>query len=154
MNNNTNASRESYRQMKDRHQAEINALPIAFAFSRDQYARQLDSWGITEAEAEAGAIVSIGGGFIRASDRDLVTSAFNRIAEEKAAAIAADHDGTGFIYQMFFDELNNHEYIYTRDIDETLDALNITNNDLAENKALLSGLNLAVKKICTSTGDI
>lgn len=154
MKTNINASRESYRQMKDRHQAEINALPIAFAFSRDQYARQLATWGITEAEAKAGAIVPIGGGFIRASDRELVTSTFNRIAEEKAAAIAADHDGTGFIYQMFFDELNNHEYIYTRDIDETLEALNITNNDLAENKALLNGLNLAVKKICTSAGDI
>lgn len=139
---------ETYKQMKDRHQSEVNALPLAFAFSRDRYREKLAEWGITEEEAEAGAVVGIGnGGFIRASDRDLVISTFERIADEEAAAIAADQDGTGYIYQMFLYELNNHEYSYTGDIDETLDALHISNKDLAENPALLNGLNLALKAI-------
>ena len=148
MKNNTNASRETYRQMKDRHQAEANALPLAFAFSRDQYARQLASWGITEAEANNGAILGIGGGgFIRSSDRDLVTSTFNRIAEEEAAAIAADLTGDGYIYEMFFYELNNHEFSYTGDIDETLAALRLTTDDINSNEALQHGLKRAVKEI-------
>ena len=139
---------ETYKEMKDRHQAEVNALPLAFAFSEKQYRDKLAEWQITPEEAKAGAIIGIGnGGFIRASDRDLVISTFERIADEEAAAIAADQDGAGYIYQMFLYELNNHEYSYTGDIDETLDALHISNKDLAENPALLNGLNLALKAI-------
>ena len=139
---------ETYKEMKQRHQNEVNALPLAFAFSHDRYLERLAAWNITEEEAKAGAIVGIGnGGFIRASDRDLVISTFERIADEEAAAIAADQDGTGYIYQMFLYELNNHEYSYTGDIDDTLDALHISNKDLAENPALLAGLNAAIKTI-------
>lgn len=139
---------ETYTEMKERHQSEVNALPLAFAFSHDRYLERLAAWNITEEEAKAGAIVGIGnGGFIRASDRDLVISTFERIADEEAAAIAADQDGTGYIYQMFLYELQNHEYSYTGDIDDTLDALNISNKDLAENPALLAGLNAAIKTI-------
>ena len=140
--------RETYKAMKDRHQAEVNALPLAFAFSKDRYIEKLAEWNITEAEAEAGAILSIGaGGFIRATDEELVKSTFERIHDETEAAIAADTTGDGFIYEMFLYELNNHEYSYTGDVDETLDALNITWEEMADNRALLNGLNKALKEI-------
>ena len=139
---------ETYKQMKDRHQAEVNALPLAFAFSRDQYRERLAKWSITEEEAEAGAIVGIGGGgFIRSSDRDLVIGTFERIHDEEQAAIKADQDGTGYIYEMFLTELANHEYSYTGDIMETLEALNITADDLENSEALRNGLKKAVKEI-------
>lgn len=139
---------ETYKAMKDRHQAEINALPLAFAFSEKQYAEKLAEWNITTEEAKAGAIVGIGGGgFIRSSDKELVVGTFKRIADEEAAAIEADQDGTGFIYEMFLYELNNHEYSYTGDVDETLEALNIKWEDMADNEALLNGLNKALKEI-------
>ena len=32
---------ETYKEMKDRHQAEVNALPLAFAFSDRQYKEKL-----------------------------------------------------------------------------------------------------------------
>lgn len=142
-------TRETYLEMKERHQAEVNALPIGFAFSEEQYTRQLETWGITKEEADAGAIVGIGGGFIRSSDRDLVLGTLQRIHEESNAAILSDPDGSGYIYEMFFYELANHEFAYTRDISETLEDLGISNKDLAENKALLDGLNLAVKALTT-----
>ncbi len=64
---------ETYKEMKERHQAEVNALPLAFAFSERQYNEKLAEWNITPEEAKAGAIVAIGnGGFIRSSDRELV----------------------------------------------------------------------------------
>ena len=139
---------ETYKAMKDRHQREVNALPLAFAFSERQYNEKLAAWNITPEEAKAGAIVGIGGGgFIRSSDREKVIATFERIAEEEAAAIAADQDGTGYIYEMFLYELNNHEYSYTGDVDETLTALGITWEDMAENEALLNGLNKALKTI-------
>lgn len=139
---------ETYKQMKDRHQAEVNALPLAFAFSRDRYREKLAEWGITEEEAEAGAVVGIGGGgFIRSSDRELVVNTFKRIQEETAAAIEADTTGTGFIYQMFVYELNNHEFSYTQDTDDTLTALGFTEADINDNPALKAGLIAAIDKI-------
>ncbi len=139
---------ETYKEMKDRHQAEVNALPLAFAFSRDQYREKLAAWNITEEEAKAGAIVGIGnGGFIRSSDKDLVIGTLERIHDEEQAAIAADTTGDGYIYEMFLYELNNHEYSYTGDVDETLNALGISWEEMADKPALLNGLNKALKTI-------
>lgn len=139
---------ETYKQMKDRHQSEVNALPLAFAFSHDRYLERLAEWNITEEEANNGAIIGIGGGgFIRSSDRDLVISTFERIRAEEEAAIAADTTGDGYIYQMFLYELNNHEFSYTQDVDDTLTALGISEEDLTANEALLHGLNNAIKTI-------
>ena len=139
---------ETYKQMKDRHQSEVNALPLAFAFSHDRYLERLAEWNITEEEANNGAIIGIGGGgFIRSSDRDLVIGTFERIHDETEAAIAADTTGDGFIYQMFLYELNNHEYSYTGDVDETLNALGLTWEEMGDKPALLNGLNKALKTI-------
>lgn len=139
---------ETYKEMKDRHQAEVNALPLAFAFSRDQYHKKLKEWNISEEEARAGAIVGIGGGgFVRAEDHNKVLATFRRIEDERRAAIEADHDGTGFIYEMFLYELANHEYGYTGDVSETLDALNITEADLNSSEAMQTGLKRAAEKI-------
>ena len=139
---------ETYTQMKDRHQGEVNALPLAFAFSRDQYRRKLAEWNITEEAARSGAIVGIGhGGFVRAEDHNKVIETFRRIREETDAAIAADQSGDGFIYQMFLYELNNHEFSYTQDIDETLDALGLTTADIKESDALRHGLYKAIQEI-------
>lgn len=139
---------ETYKQMKDRHQSEVNALPLAFAFSHDRYLERLAAWNITEEEANNGAIVGIGGGgFIRSSDRDLVISTFERIRAEEEAAIAADTTGDGFIYQMFLYELNNHEFSYTQDVDDTLTALGFTEADINDNPALKAGLIAAIDKI-------
>ena len=140
--------RETYKAMKERHQSEINALPVVFTFSRDQYRETLAAWKITEEEAKAGAILEIGdGGIIRASDKDLVIKTLKRIADEKAAAIAADKDGTGYIYEMFLYELQNHEFSYTQEIDDTLTALEISEEDINSNKALKAGLMAAIDKI-------
>ena len=125
---------ETYKEMTDRHRAEINALPLAFAFSGEQLQEVLKAWNITEKEAIAGAITPIGhGSYIRTTDKDLVNDTFKRIREERQAAIEADTTGAGFIYQMFRTELNNHEFSYTADINS--------------NPALKAGLIAAIDKI-------
>ena len=139
---------ETYKQMKDRHQNEVNALPLKFAFTNERFAEILAAWNITEEDAKAGAVLSIGnGGFIRAADRELVINTFSRIHEEEQAAINNDSTGDGFIYQMFRYELLNHEFGYTQDATETLFALGITYDDLEGNEALKHGFNKAVKSI-------
>ena len=138
---------ETYKQMKDRHQAEVNALPLGFAFSDKQFKEKLAAWNITEEEAKQGAVIAIGGGFIRSCDKDLVIDTFARIADEEQAAINADLTGDGYIYQMFRYELTNHEFSYTQDVTETLDALNISEEEIEANAALKHGLVKAIKEI-------
>jgi hypothetical protein len=46
---------------------------------------------------------------------------------------------------MFVYELGNHEYSYTGDIDETLDALGFTIEDIKNDERLEKGLLLAMK---------
>lgn len=58
-----------------------------------------------------------------------------------------DKTGDGFIYQMFLCELSNHEYNYTEDVEETLDALGYTWEQIMADKRLLHGLKMAQKKI-------
>ena len=147
---------EHYNDMRARHQAEVNALPLKFAFGRDQFKRMLEEWNITEEEARNGAIYSLSGsgGYYLASDSDLIRDTFKRISKEEKAAIAEDLTGEGYIYEMFYYELNNHEFSYTGDISETLDALGLTAEEVNSNKALQNGLKKAIKSIYSSDEDL
>ena len=60
-------------------------------------------------------------------------------------AIAADPDGSGFIRDMFSAELANHEYSYTGDLTDTLDAVGLSVDQIKADPALLNGLQLALK---------
>lgn len=140
---------ETYRQMKDRHQAEVNAFPLGAAFTENQLREQLQKLGL-DPETGAAECVDIGAGcFIRKSDEPAFWEMMKRHQNERAAAIQADKDGAGFIYQMFRHELSNHEYSYTGDLAETLDALGFTVEEINASPALLNGLHLAAKACMT-----
>lgn len=49
-----------------------------------------------------------------------------------------------YIYDMFFNELGNHEYNYTRDVSVTLAAVGLSMEDINKDKKLLYGLNKAI----------
>ena len=74
-------------------------------------------------------------------------SAFSRHEEERRAAIAEDKTGEGFIYQMFLAELADHEYGYTGDAEDTLEALGYTWEQVTADKRLLRGLEMAQKRL-------
>ena len=139
--------KESYKEFKERSQKEFNKLPLHFAFSEDQYKQKLAELGLTEEEAKEQLLTIPGGGFIKASDAELVTSAFNKYWYGMKEAIKEDLTGNGFIYQMFLYELQNHEFIITQDPEETLLTLGITEEQLNENPALKNGLEAAIKTI-------
>ena len=71
---------------------------------------------------------------------------FARHRKELEEAIAADKAGDNFIYEMFLTELSNHEYSYTGDVQDTLDALGITPQYMEATPQLKAGLDLACKK--------
>lgn len=135
----------SYVEMKERHQKEVNEFPMKFAFSDEQFKRAMEELGLTENDLDK--VVSIGaGGFIRKTDVKAYKEMGERQYKEFREAIEKDKVGDGFIKEMFLYELANHEYIITREIDDTLDALGLTDNDIRNNNNLRTGLLLAEKE--------
>lgn len=138
-----------YTEMKKRHQEEVNAFPMFFAFCNERLVEGMQKLGVTDAK-ELRRIW--GGGFMRESDVPAFKEMCKRHREELDAAIASDKTGDGFIYDMFYYELNNHEYCYTCDYEDTLNALGLTYEDLENNPRLKHGIEKAAKKICAAGG--
>ena len=136
-----------YEEMHTRHQASVNALPLKFAFSNEQFERAMAELGLKPTDTDKIYKLGVGGGFYRRTDAELVRKTFEDNSKELEAAIAADKTGTGFIYEMFLYELRNHEYGYTGDTEDALDALGYTYEDLEKDKRLDAGLRKACKQI-------
>ena len=134
-----------YRVMRERQQADINAFPMFFAFNEGQFKEGMARLGLQP--EDTGKIYSLGsvGGFIRKSDAAAFGEMMTKHQQELDDAIAADKTGNGFIFDMFDYELANHEYSYTGDTEDTLDALGLTPEDFDQNPALRHGLQKACK---------
>ena len=102
---------ESYAQMKERQQREVNDFPMVFAFSDRQFAEGMRALGLDP--SDRGQIVPIGGGgFIRKTDEEAYKAMFRRHRLEHEAAMDADKTGDGYLLEMFRCELADHEYGY------------------------------------------
>lgn len=136
-----------YAELRQRQQEEFNALPLGFAFSGKQFREMMEGWGL-DPDKDTDKIYSIGaGGYVQKKDAELLHQTRKRHDEELAAAIAEDKTGDGFIYEMFRCELADHEYGYTGDVEDTLDALAYTAEDIQADKRLAHGLERACKAI-------
>lgn len=134
-----------YQTLKARQQKEFNAFPLGAAFNEKQLQESLRRLGLDPIEGRE-HIIAIGGGcFIRETDKAAYLEMCDRHAQELADAIAADKTGDGFIFDMFRHELANHEYSYTGDTWETLDALGFTQDDIEKSEAMRHGLEKACK---------
>ena len=134
----------AYQEMKDRQQKEFDAFPMRAAFSQQQFQQMMEKWGLTLNDTDK--ICSIGGGcYIRKADIAAFTTLINKTAAELKNAITADTTGDGFIFDMFVYELANHEYCITYDLEDTLDALGLTPEEVNADELLKHGLNKAIK---------
>ena len=130
-----------YDEVKNRHQKRVNDFPLGFAFSNEQFKNMMEKWGLTENDTDK--IVSIdGGGFLRKTDIE----EYNKMWTDKDL-IEQDKTGDGYIKDMFVSELENHEYGYTYELDDTLNALELTREQIANSPSLSHGLELAKKGI-------
>ena len=137
-----------YSELRQRQQQEFNALPLGFAFSQKQFDEMMRGWGL-DPEKDLKKIYRIpGGGYVQKKDADLLHQTTERHSAEMAAAIAEDKTGEGFIYQMFLYELDNHEYGYTMDTEDTLDALGYTAAEVLGDPRLKRGIEKAITEIC------
>ena len=136
-----------YQEMRDRQQKEFNALPLGFAFARKQFNEMMRGWGL-HPERDVKKVCAIGaGGYIQKKDVDVLLQTNTWHKQELAAAIKADTTGDGFIFQMFCYELANHEYGYTGDAEDALDALGYTLEQVQADQCLRKGFERACRKI-------
>lgn len=133
----------AYRVMKDAHQKEVDAFPFAFAFNEKQFEEGMRKLGLDPSETDKVYKLGDTGGFYRKEDAEKLHEMFDRHQREMGAAIGQDATGDGFICDMFNYELANHEYSYTHEIDDTLDALDLTIEEVNNDPRLLHGLRKA-----------
>lgn len=139
---------ESYQEMKIRHQKEVNAFPIHFAFGDEQIKRKFNELGLDpEKDLDKITVIPGTGGFILKKDEDARRKMCERHYQEFQDAIAADKNGTGFIYQMFRYELANYEFGYTGEADDALAALGYTEAQIDVDPALKRGFEKAKQDI-------
>ena len=132
----------AYVELKNKHQKEVNEFPLGFAFSDKQFAEMMDKWGLTPEDTDQ--IYSIGGGgFVRKADSKAMNEMFERHAQEREVAIKENKDN--YLYHMFDYELANHEYKYTGELDDTLEALDLTMEDINNNTVMYEALMKAIR---------
>ena len=131
-----------YADMKRRQQQEFGAFPMQFAFNDRQFAEGMAALGLEPTDTDK-VYTAPGGGFYRKEDGPRLKEMMDRFDRELQSAIAGDKTGDGFIYEMFLYELNNHEYGYTGDLSETLDALGYAPEDIRADPRLSHGLEKA-----------
>ena len=136
-----------YEAVKEQNQKQFNSFPLGFAFNREQLKEGMQRLGV---ENEADLIGIGGGGFIRATDRAAFLALLEETQERIQKEIDNDQDGSGFIKEMFFTELANHEYCISGNLGEVLEACGMTLQELEASPKLKNGLQLALKEYETA----
>lgn len=137
-----------YLDMRNRHQAEVNAFPMHFCFGEEQIRKKFEELGLDrEKDLDKIVVIKETGGFVLKEDAPALKEMLDRHSREMEEAIADDKSGNGFIYEMFLYELNNHEYGYTYDASDTLRSLKLTLKQIEASPALKHGWDRAKKKI-------
>lgn len=132
-----------YSKLKNKHQKEIDAFPLGFAFNESQFNEMMVNWGLTPEDTDK--IYSIGGGgYIRKCDSEALSELLERHAAERKAAMAENKDD--YLYHMFSYELANHEYGYTYDVTDTLEALDLTMEEIKADERMYKAFKRAISE--------
>ena len=131
-----------YAELKQRQQQAFDAFPIKFAFNDRQFAEAMAALDLEPTDTDK-IYKAPGGGIYRKEDSAKFWEMLDRFEQELQSAIASDKTGDGFIYEMFLYELESYEYGLTGDLDETLDALDYTPEDVRADPRLRHGLERA-----------
>ena len=128
-----------YTDLKSKHQKEVDAFPLGFAFNDTQFNEMMARWGLKPTDVRE--ILSIGyGGYVRKDDAKAMNEMFARHEAELKAAMQ-DPD---FAFEAFDYELGNHEYCYTYELDDTLDALGLTIDEINSDPIMADALKRAI----------
>lgn len=135
----------AYTELQKKHHDELHTFPCFFAYNTEQFADGMKSLGLRPKTDIKLICRGIAGMYYRKSDSPRLKEMLDRHTKEELDAIKADSTGEGYILDMFSEELANHEYGYTRDLSETLDALGLTMDQVRASETLLHGLQKALE---------
>jgi len=135
----------AYTVLKDKQQKEVNEFPMFFAFSNEQFNEGMAKFGLKPEDTDKIYSLSGTGGFYKRTDSEKLKEMMNRHEKERQEAIEGDETGDGYIFDMFNYELGNHEFVITYDVEDTLDALCLTIDEVNASEKLKHGLNKAIK---------
>ena len=133
----------SYKEFKEKTTRKMNELPIKYAFTNAAFEEAMKELGV-ELENIKKDVYSVGhGGYMRKSDvqqyldcMDARDAEFTELIKDEA-----------FCFDMFVYELNNYEYVITYDIQDTLDALGLSKEQIDASPVLNISLNKAVARV-------
>lgn len=97
----------TYEEYRLNRQAEFNALPIFFAFSKEQFKEAMEERGLTENDTDKiyGLGSGVSGGFYLRSDADKIRAFMDK--PDELPELMKDYD---FAKSAFYYEMRNHEY--------------------------------------------
>lgn len=139
-----------YKTMIDRQQKEVDTFLhqfAFFAFSKDQFAKGLERLGLKDGDEKKLCYLGFSGGYILKDHAADFAAMMARLNQERAAAVADPETGEQFALQMFRYELSNHEYVYTLDLYETIEALGYTPEEINDNPRLSEALFEAARQL-------
>lgn len=132
--------KETYKQMKERHQEEFNQFPMFAAFNKEQFETGLKKLDLKTKEE---AYHFAGGVFIRKSDVSKLRELFDKQLNEFYLAMETSDK---FAINAFEYELGNHEYVITQDLTDTIHALRYSTEHIESDKRLSKLLVKAINK--------
>lgn len=116
----------TYEELRANIQTRINELPIKFAFSNQQFKEAMRELGLAPTDTDKVRSIGSIGGFCLASDVEMIKRTFRETAEEMQRALDNDDE---FCIDAIRYELANHEFCYTYDPDDTMEALGLSLKD-------------------------
>lgn len=139
-----------YKEMKEKHSKEYEDFSkgkVFYAFSDKQFKEGMQKLNLdADKDEDLKKIVHFFSGcYALRSEADNLAKLLESFTEEQRKLIEEDTTGEGFIYSMFKYELANNEYGYTYTLEDTLDALKLTYEEVQEKPNLKHGLEKALK---------
>lgn len=123
-----------YLMLKNKQQHEVNKFPMFFAFNDKQFEEGMKRFGFETTDTDKIYKFGSTGGFYRRTDAKALRDMLDRHTQEMDKAIKTDDD---FVYNMFLYELGNHEYCITYDLEPTLCACGLDEEDVSQDERLL-----------------
>lgn len=137
-----------YIELRERQQKEFNALPLGFAFGDKQFNEMMKKWGLDPDKDTDKIYHVMAGCYVRkGADHRLLHDTWNRFEAEREREIREDTTGDGFVFDMFLTELEDHEFGYTRNPEDALDAIGLTWDEVQEDSRLKHGFEKAICEI-------
>lgn len=95
----------TYKEYREKEQAEFNALPIFWAFGKEQFREAMEARGLTEADTDQVRAIGAGGYYLKRDDE--IIANYMRRPDRLRELMENDAE---FAESAFYYEMANHEF--------------------------------------------